>query len=167
MNSVIDEINNLDLNSNSCNSNNNIKQKFCLDNTLDSNHNYFVAKVQLNFYQIWSMFGELPCIYESGKCKYEWKFCHIASGTVFSLYDWNNPNNLLTTKTWYIGSSVNDKTLTAEFLSVLCDAIECYNTYYKIPIQNKTFKSEIPEVQQALHVIKQNICTFKSTLLEL
>ena len=27
-------------------------QKFYLDNTVDSNHSYFIAKVSLNFYQI-------------------------------------------------------------------------------------------------------------------
>ena len=52
---------------------------------------------------------------------------------------------MLNTKTWYIGGSVNDKTIVNEFLMVLCDAIECYNKYYKVPIETKTFQSEVPQ----------------------
>ena len=73
-------------------------------------------------------------------------------------------NNLLNTKTWYIGGSVNDKTVVNEFLQVLCDAIECYNKYYKIPIETKTFKSDIPEVQDALRNIQRTIYENKQVL---
>jgi hypothetical protein len=140
------------------------EQRFYLDNNLDSDHSYFVAKVQLNFYQIWSMFRELPRINKSGKCKYEWKFCHIKTGAVFSLYDWNNKNCLLSTKNWYIGCNINDKALVSEFLSVLCEAIECYNTYYKTAIETKTFTSDIPEVQDALREIQMTIYNNKELL---
>jgi hypothetical protein len=131
--------------------------KFLLDNSLQNDCCYFVAKVQLSFYQLWCMFAELPVIYKSQKCKYEWKFNHIETGAVFSIYDWRNKNSLLNTKTWYIGGSVNDKTIVNEFLQVLCDAIECYNKYYKVPIETKTFRSDIPEVQNALDSIKSSI----------
>jgi hypothetical protein len=133
------------------------QHKFLLDNNLKNDCCYFVAKVQLSFYQLWSMFSELPCVYESKTCKYEWKFVHVRTGAVFSIYDWKNKNTLLNTKTWYIGGSVNDKEIVNEFLMVLCDAIECYNRYYKVPIETKTFKSDIVEVQNGLNSIKRSI----------
>ena len=132
-------------------------QKFFLDNNVDTNHSYFIAKVNLNFYQLWSIFKELPCVYQAGKCKYEWKFCHVDSDAVFSVYDWNNNNNLLNTKKWYVGCNRNDKVLVSEFLKVLCDAIECYNKYYKTAIETKTFSSKIPIVNDALQDIKTHL----------
>lgn len=142
-------------------------QKFCLDSTVDSNHSYFIAKVSLNFYQLWSMFGELPCVYKSGKCKYEWKFRQIDGDVVFSIYDWNNPNKLLNTKKWYVGCSRNDKVLVSEFLKVLCDAIECYNKYYKLPIQDRSFSSEIPRVNEILKDIKKYLVLNREMLKKL
>ena len=139
--------------------------KFLLDNSLDSNNSRFVAKVQLSFYQIWSMFSELPVIYKSGKCKYEWKFRHVKTGAVFSIYDWNNKNRLLQKKTWYIGCNINDDKIVSEFLAVLCDAIECYNKYYKKEIENKTFKSDNPIVQNALDSFRKSISEQKDILL--
>lgn len=151
MNSLTDNISKMDIDDSKSN------QTFILDNSLNNDCCYFVVKVQLSFYQLWSMFSELPCVYQSKKCKYEWKFLHVNTGAVFSIYDWNNKENLLNTKTWYIGASVNDKALINEFLMVLCDAIECYNKFYKTPIETKTFSSDIKEVQNALDSIRKSI----------
>ncbi len=140
---------------------------FYIDNDLDTNHQYFVAKVHLNFYQIWSMFMILPCVYNSGKCKYEWKLKHTKSDVVISIYDWNNKNRLLDTKVWYIGCSVNDKKVIGEFLGVLCQAIECYNFYYKKSIETKTFKSEIEKVNEALQDIKNSLIENKQKLIQM
>lgn len=143
------------------------EQEFYLDNSVNSECCYFLAKVQLSFYQLWCMFSELPCVYQSKKSKYEWKFIHKKTGVVFSIYDWKNKQNLLNTKTWYIGASVNNSKITAKFLKVLCDAIECYNKYYKVPVENKTFKSECCEVQKVLDYIKTTIVENKTTLMNL
>lgn len=141
--------------------------KFYLDNDLDSNHSYFVAKVHLNFYQMWTIFRVLPCVYESGKSKYEWKFKHVSSDTVISIYDWNNKDSLLNTKLWYIGSSSNDKKIVGEFLSVLCDAIQTYNVYYKQPIEEKTFTSDNESVDKELKVIKRSLVEKREILKKL
>ena len=141
--------------------------KFYLDNDLDSNHSYFVAKVHLNFYQMWTIFRVLPCVYESGKSKYEWKFKHVSSDTVISIYDWNNKDSLLNTKLWYIGSSSNDKKIVGEFLSVLCDAIQTYNVYYKQPIEEKTFTSNNQDVDKELKVIKRSLVEKREILKKL
>jgi hypothetical protein len=141
--------------------------KFLLDNTLDSNNSRFVAKVQLSFYQIWSMFCELPVVYKSGKCKYEWKFKHVRTGAVFSIYDWNNKNKLIQTKTWYIGCNTDDNNAISEFLAVLCQAIECYNKYYKTAIEKRTFNSDNPVVQQAIDYFRKSISEQKEVLITL
>jgi hypothetical protein len=151
MNSLVKDMNKMDI------VDSKYESKFLLDNNLKNDCSYFVAKVQLNFYQLWSMFLELPCVYESKTCKYEWKFLHVRTGAVFSIYDWKNKNKLLNTKTWYIGGSVNDKEIVNEFFMVLCDAIECYNKYYKVPIETKTFRSDNVEVQKGLDSIKRTI----------
>ena len=141
--------------------------KFYLDNDLDSNHSFFVAKVHLNFYQMWTIFRTLPCVYESGKSKYEWKFKHVSSDAVISIYDWNNKNSLLNTKLWYIGSSSNDKKIVGEFLGVLCDAIQTYNVYYKQPIEEKTFTSNNQDVDKELKVIKRSLVEKREILKKL
>lgn len=141
-----------------------VEQWFYLDNSLDTDGSRFVAKVQLNFYQLWSMFMDLPCVYSSGKCKYEWKMLHNRTGAVFSIYDWNNRCSLLQTKTWYIGSTTSDDTVISEFLEVLCDAIECYNEYYKTAIETKTFTSTFPKVQSVLDTIKRSIIENRDSL---
>lgn len=141
-------------------------QKFTLDNSLDSNGSRFVAKVQLSFYQIWSMFMEMPVV-KSGKCKYEWKFSHVKTGAVFSIYDWNNKNSLVQTKTWYIGTTSDDNQVVSEFLSVLCQAIECYNKYYKTPIEKRTFTSDDPRIQDALDQFRRSITEHKNILVTL
>jgi len=141
--------------------------KFYLDNDLDSNHSFFVAKVHLNFYQMWTIFRTLPCVYESGKSKYEWKFKHVSSDSVISIYDWNNKDSLLNTKLWYIGSSSNDKKIVGEFLGVLCDAIQTYNVYYKQPIEEKTFTSNNQDVDKELKVIKRSLVEKREILKKL
>lgn len=167
-NEMTDTFTNINLNENEIERENESENeyKFCIDNMLDTNHQYFVAKVHLNFYQIWSMFMEMPCLYNNGKCKYEWKFKHTKSDVVMSIYDWNNKNRLLDTKIWYIGCSVNDKKVISEFLGVLCEAIECYNLYYKIPIETKTFTSEFEKVNESLQDIRNSLIEHKEILLK-
>ena len=113
-----------------------ISSKFYVDNSLEIDNNYFITSVNLNFYQMWCMFNTMPVIYKSGKCKYEWKFKKENTDVVFCIYDWNNKNSLLRTKKWYIGSNTEDKVQIAEFLKILCDAVECYNKYYKCVEEN-------------------------------
>jgi hypothetical protein len=162
---VVTDFSNMDINENKREKDKEeIQCKFYIDNDLDTNHQCFVAKIHLNFYQIWSMFMQLPCVYKSGKCKYEWKLKHTTSDVVMSIYDWNNKNRLLDTKVWYIGCSINDKKVIGEFLGVLCEAIECYNFYYKNPIETKTFKSDIEKVNDALFDIKKSLIENKHIL---
>jgi hypothetical protein len=140
-----------------------ISTPFYIDNNLDIKENYFITSVNLNFYQIWSIFNEIPIIYKNGKCKYEWRFQQNQGEPIFCIYDWNNPNSLLQTKKWYIGSNTNNEEKNSEFLKNLCDAIECYNLYYK-SIENHIFTSKDPVVHKRLQQIKYSIVKHKELL---
>jgi hypothetical protein len=140
-----------------------ISTPFYIDNNLDIKENYFITSVNLNFYKIWSIFNEIPILHKNGKCKYEWRFQQNQGEPIFCIYDWNNPNSLLQTKKWYIGSNTNNEEKNSEFLKNLCDAIECYNIYYK-SIENHIFTSKDPVVHKRLQQIKYSIVKHKELL---
>jgi hypothetical protein len=143
--------------------NTSISTPFYIDNTLDISKNYFITSVNLNFYQIWSLFNELPIIHKNGKCKYEWRFQQKSEDPIFCIYDWKNPKSLLQTKKWYIGSNTQDEEKNSEFLKNLCDAIECYNLYYK-SIENHIFRSNDPVIHKRLQQIKYSIIKYRELL---
>lgn len=148
MDDLINQITNLKVEENIVNNN----PIFTVDNTIDTSKKYYVTSIQLNFYQLLSIFSKIPCVYYSGKCKYEWK---ISSdfGT-FSIYDWNNKNSLLETTNWNIGTDVQDTIHIAEFMQNLCDALECYNQYYKC-IEYGIFESDDVSIDNNLKMIKK------------
>lgn len=158
-NILVEKLNNINLSTPS-------SQPFIINNDLELDENYFITSVNLNFYQIWSIFNTLPRIYQTGKCKYEWRFQKMENEPVFCVYDWNNNRPLLQTKSWYIGSNTNDETKISEFLKILCDAIECYNLYYKC-IEKHIFTSDDPIVDKRLKEIKSSIVKNRKVLKEL
>jgi len=143
--------------------NTSISTPYYVDNTLDISENYFITSVNLNFYQIWSLFNELPIIHKNGKCKYEWRFQQKPGYPIFCIYDWKNPKSLLQTKKWYIGSNTQDEEKNSEFLKNLCDAIECYNIHYKC-IENHVFTNDDPIVHKRLQQIKYSIVKYRELL---
>jgi hypothetical protein len=143
---------------------NSLSTPYYIDNSLEISENYFITSVNLNFYQIWSIFNEIPIIHKNGKCKYEWRFQQKPGEPIFCIYDWNNPKTLLQTKKWYIGSNVKDDEKISNFLKNLCDAVECYNIYYKC-IENHIFtNSSDPIVNKRLQQIKLSIIKYRELL---
>lgn len=122
-----------------------------------------IMKVRLTFYQLWSIFCCLPNTYSTGRCKYEWRFTDSTGKCVYILYDWNNNNRLIDTQEWYIGANECGKKCIDNFLRVLCDAIECYDTYYKC-IEDNIFYSEIPDVNENLKRIRSELYQYRSVL---
>lgn len=134
-----------------------------IDNSIDTNHQCFITKIKINFYQLFTLFRELPTVYESGKCKYEWKFTDITGTHTYSIYDWNNKNKLINTTEWYIGANSLGKQSINNFLKVLCDAMKYYHTYYKC-IEKNIFNSNIPNIDFDLKQLHQDIVLHKETL---
>jgi len=134
-----------------------------IDNSIDTNHQYFITKIKMNFYQLFTLFRELPIVYQSGKCKYEWKFTDITGTHTYSIHDWNNKNILINTTEWHIGANSLGKQSINDFLKVLCDAMQCYHTYYKC-IENNIFSSNIPIVDFNLKQLRKDIISHKETL---
>jgi hypothetical protein len=139
---------------------------FIINNDLDITENYFITSINLNFYQIWSIFNTLPRIHKSGKCKYEWRFQKSKDDDepIFCIYDWNNPKSLLQTKKWYIGCNTNDQDKIAEFLKILGDAIECYNLYYKCIEKHIFINTKYSIVHKRLQEIKLSIINNRELL---
>lgn len=112
------------------------KSQFYIDDIYESDKKFFITKINLDFYQLWYMFGQIPFIHTKGKCKYEWIIRQENTNRIFSIYDRNNKNKLMNTTQWYIRSNMPDDS--SDFLQVLTDAIECYNLYYKHLTENKS-----------------------------
>lgn len=112
------------------------KCKFYIDDIYESDKKFFITKINLNFYQLWYMFGQTPFIHTKGKCKYEWIIRQENTNRIFSIYDWNNKNKLVNTTQWYIRSNMQGDS--SDFFETLTNAIECYNLYYKHLIENKS-----------------------------
>lgn len=137
---------------------------FVLDNSIQADDLYFVTRVQLNFYQIWSIFNTLPIVTTSGKCKYEWRFVSKNKKHIFTICDWNNDKSFLKTKTWHILSNTLDDDIVGLFIKTLCDALECYNKFYKISIEARDFTSENSVVHTCLQNIKISLIQNKDVL---
>ena len=125
---------------------------------------YYITEVKLNFYQIWALFNTLPVVNLSGKCKYEWRFTNKENDDVFVICDWKNDKSLLQVKKWSILSTTLDDVKIGKFLKNLCDALECYNRYYKQGIESHTFISENPMVNSCLQDIKRSLFDNKEIL---
>lgn len=132
--------------------------QFVIDNNVSyiKNEMKCIKKIDMHFYQLWSLLGELP-ILRHGKSKYEWRFIRRdLPNVIFTIYDWNNKNNFLNTKTWYLGSTTKSKLHNKEFVNTFLDGIECYNMYYK-GIEIRDFTSDIPIVQENLQRIRSEL----------
>lgn len=136
---------------------------FVLDQDLNTTNTKFITSIKINFLQLWSIFNTtLPYVYKNDKCKYEWKIAG-RDGTIFSIYDWNNNKKLLQTTEWHISSNVVDPIYINEFMENLCDALECYNTYYKC-MEKNIFEDENPIVDSSLKIIKYELLKNKEIL---
>lgn len=136
----------------------NLFNQFIIDNHVSyiKNEMKCIKKIDMHFYQLWSLLGELP-ILRHGKSKYEWRFIRRdLPNVIFTIYDWNNKNNFLNTKTWYLGSTTKSKLHNKEFVNTFLDGIECYNMYYK-GIETRNFTSDIPIVHQNLQRIRSEL----------
>jgi len=156
---LIKQVENISLDQSQC--------QFYVENTYDPDKKFFIMKISLNFYQLWSILGQIPFIHKNGRCKYEWIIRQGNSNRIFSIYDWNNKNKLLNTTQWYIRSNMPGDS--SEFLKTLSDAIECYNLYYKHQMENNLHDT-LPELEtdihffQILHEIKHNFIKHFSLL---
>jgi hypothetical protein len=135
--------------------------QFVIDNYVSYTQNQMktIKKIEINFYQLWSLLGELP-ILRKGKSKYEWRFLRKdIPNVIFTIHDYNNKNNFLNTKVWYLGSTTQCKQHNQEFTDTFLDGIICYNTYYHQCIETRNFTSEN-------HIIHNNLQKIKRELLE-
>jgi hypothetical protein len=124
-----------------------------------------IVNVTLNFYQLWSLFGEIPLIKycNTGPIvvkEYSWKIEATENHIVFAIVGYSD--NLLQTQDWVIMSNTNDPKEKRAFLTHLSDAVECYNLYYRETIESepkgepqKTIESCRPE-QSRDHVPEQS-----------
>lgn len=127
--------------------------------TADLNLGYFTT-VNLNFFQLWAMFGRDPIFYRNEKCKYEWKI-QSSDGVIFSVYDWNNSKSLLETTEWHIGSNGKSRE-NKRFMAHLGKALCCYNEFYTC-MERGVFESRNEEAQNCMNVLRGEI---QSKLLE-
>lgn len=139
---------------------------FILDNNInrDNLELYFITDVCLNFYELWTIFRELPNINNDKKIKYSWTFTEENEKYIFVLCDWMNDKKLLQTRKWRILSNTRNDIIITRFLKTLCNALECYNKYYKNKIESRDFNSDNVEVNRCLQEIKVSLINNKEVL---
>ncbi len=139
---------------------------FILNNDIkrDNLELYFITDVCLNFYELWTIFREIPTINKDDKIKYSWTFTDKDEKYVFVLCDWKNDKKLLQTRKWRILSNTLNDTIVSKFLKTLCDALECYNKYYKYSVESHDFRSDNKEVNRCLQDIKVSLVKNKEIL---
>jgi hypothetical protein len=151
-----------------------IGKKYVLDQTLQVANAVNVTTLKLNFYQIWCMFGELPCVYVKGKLgllnenykMYEYKIQSQNPGCIFTLFAWNIKGSFLQETQWHIGSTTRDPNEIQAFMDHLLAALQCYSDYYK-GVERHIFESEYPEVDQQLKIIKRQLIQNREILKKL
>lgn len=139
---------------------------FILDNDIkmDNLQLYFITEVSLNFYELWAIFREFPNVNNDKKIKYSWTFTSKDNSCILVLCDWMNDKKLLQTRKWRILSNKKNDIIISKFLKTLCDALECYNKYYKKSIESRDFKSDNNEVNRCLQDIKISLINNKEVL---
>lgn len=150
----------------STNDTTNDSTNFILDNYVSytKNEMKMITKIDINFYQLWSLLGELP-ILQKGHSKYEWRFVRKdIPNVIFRIYDWNNKKNFLNTNTWYLASTTKSKIHNQEFLNTFLNGIACYNTYYLKNIELRDFTSDDQIVHQNLQKIKNELVVNRDIL---
>lgn len=142
---------------------------FILDNNIQRYNLelYFITEVCLNFYELWTIFRELPNINSDNKIKYSWTFTDKNESFIIVLCDWMNDKKLLHTRKWRILSNTKDDIVISKFLKTLCDALDCYNKYYKSKIESRDFKSDNSEINRCLQEIKASLINNKEILKDL
>jgi len=146
-----------------------------------------ITKIDMNFYQLWCLLGELPILHQSGtfnedvvrrqgtfnedvvrrqgKSKYEWRFIRKdIPNVIFTIYDYNNKNNFLNTKVWYLGSTTKCKVYNKEFVNTFINGIKCYNTYYRQGIETHNFTSDNLIVNQNLQRIRSELIEYRDLI---
>lgn len=133
---------------------------FIIDNHVSyiKNEMKMIKKIEIDFYQLWSLLGELPILKNGGKSKYEWRFIRKdLPNVIFTIYDYNNKNNFLNTKIWYLASTTSSRIHNKQFLDTFLKGIECYNLYYKDHIIKRNFTSDDLVIHNNLQKIKMEI----------
>ena len=154
MQNIIDSFENIDINAK------NEECKFILDNTVSyiKDELKLIKKIEMNFYQLWCLLGELPILRTGGKSKFEYRFIRPdLPNVIFTIYDYNNKNNFLNTNVWYLASTTDDKIINKEFLKTFLDGINCYNLFYKEKIEKRDFSSDDSVIHKNLQKIKNEL----------
>lgn len=130
---------------------------------------HYVTNIKMNFYQIWSIFGVLPNVYEKGKsgylndnCKY-YEYKIKGPNAFFTVGAWNMKGSFLQENKWNISTTTNNQSDIKSFLEHLYKALELYSTHYKM-IEKHIFQSTNEEIDMHLKRIKQELIENRETL---
>lgn len=144
------------------------KTEFTLCNDISSHNCIQITSIELNFYQLWCLFGTEPRVFLNGKTGYlsglnlyEYN-CLSKKGDVFCIYAWGNKLLDLSGK-WMIASNCKDQVEIQNFLEYLFDALKCYSKYYR-SIEHGVFDSDIPVVNVRMKTIQQELFERMCTL---
>jgi hypothetical protein len=129
---------------------------YVVDREADTTNAYHLTQIKLNFYQLWCMFGQAPCVNKGQEQMKLYEYKLKGASEIFSLYAWSIKGNLLNETKWNVATTSGDQVAIQDFLEHLFDAIQCYEKYYK-GIEKKQFHSHISTVDQRLRQIREEL----------
>ena len=131
----------------------------------------FVTKINLNFYQLWSLFGELPIVTEqsdSVRCYTFVVSSKVDPKELFFIYANGYKGSLLNLISWNIGTCQGvDPIHIQNFLEYLFDALKCFETYYQQNVSQLNFNHPNEIVQDNLNHIKNSLLHYHDVLVQL
>lgn len=147
-----------------------------IDIDINSSNCIYLLDIDLHFYQLWYLFGEMPCIYKGGKSGklssnmnfYEWKIVekdktHNNSDIIlFTIYSWDTLH-FTKIKKWYIGTNTQDNIKIKYFLDTILKSLQYYKMHFRC-IEKHIFESNDSELNLVLKTIKKELFTNKNKL---
>ncbi len=136
------------------------KTKYTVQNDVNTSNCVQVTTIDLNFYQLWCLFGQYPKVYNNGKTGYLnglklYEYAIVSSrGNVYTIYAWGT--KILDVKRWMIASDCREQTEIQNFLENLFEALKCYSKYYR-SIEHSVFESEFPEIDAHMKELESEL----------
>jgi hypothetical protein len=139
---------------------------YMINDTLNVNSFKVLTSINMNFYQVWCIFGKIPFIYKdiNGNNIYEWRI--QGPNSDFCIRNKKKETKLLKIKEWEIYTNVIEQIYIQNFMEHLFDAIKCYELYYK-GIEKNIYESSDPYINEILKSIKDELINYRDILNQL
>ena len=142
------------------------ENRYFIDNDINVENFTILTSIEMNFYQVWCLFGTIPVVYDDkhGNRVYEWRIQGPKSD--FCIRNKKKETQLLKIREWNLCTNLVDQMCIQNFLEHLFEAIKCYDKYYKC-IEKNDFDSEDSYIHDILQKIKIELVHYRDLIRQL